>query len=52
MQHKLQEAEVAIRTATVRAEKAETRAKKIEDRVLLAKTIIGKWLDAKDDVIQ
>ena len=35
-----------------RPEKAETRSKKIEDELQLAKTEVGKWLDAKDNLIQ
>ena len=33
-------------------EEAKTRVKKIEGRLLLAKTEIAKWLDAKDEAIQ
>ena len=48
----MHEAEAGIRTATARAEEAETRVKKVEECLLLAKIEIGKWLEAKDKAIQ
>ena len=48
LNQRLQEAEAFTRSATVRAQEAKTRVKKIEERLLLAKTEIAKWLDAKD----
>mgnify|MGYP006957855544 CR=1 FL=1 len=51
-QQKLQQVEAAFKAAEARAEKAEIRSKKLEDRIQLAKTEIGKWLDAKDELIQ
>ena len=52
LQQKLQQVEAAFKAAEARAEKAEIRSKKLEDRIQLAKTEIGKWLDAKDELIQ
>ena len=52
LQQKLQQVQAALKEAEARAEKAETRSKKLEDRLQLAKTKVGKWLDAKDDLIQ
>ena len=46
LQQKLQEAKAA------RAEATETRSKNIEDQLQLAKPEVGKWLEAKDDLIQ
>ena len=48
----MQEAEASNRSATAQMEEAKTRVKKIEGRLLLAKTEIAKWLDAKDEAIQ
>ena len=46
----MQEAEASNRCTTARAEEAETRVQKIEER--LTKTEIARWLDAKDKAIQ
>ena len=46
----LQEVEASTQSAIVKAEEAETRVKKIEER--LTKTKIARWLDAKDKAIQ
>ena len=52
LQQKLQQAKATLKEAEVRAEKAKTGSKKIEDRLQLAKMEVGKWLDIKDDLIQ
>ena len=52
LQQKLQQAEAALKESAARAEAAETRSKNLEDRLQLAKTEVGKWLNAKDDLIQ
>ena len=39
-------------TVEARAEKVDTRSKNMEDWLQLAKTKVGKWLEAKDDLIQ
>ena len=48
----LQEVEASTQSAIVKAEEAETRVKKIKERLLLAKTVVAKWVDAKDGTIQ
>ena len=48
----MQDAEASTRSAIAQAEEAKTRVEKIEERLLLAKTEIAKWLDAKDAAIQ
>ena len=48
----LKEAEKTVEDATARATTVEQRVKKLEDLILLAKTEISKWLDAKDEAIQ
>ena len=52
LNQRLQEAEASTRSAIGWAEEAETRVKKIEERLLLVKTEIAKWLEAKDVAIQ
>ena len=52
LQHKLQQAEATIKDASDRAEKAESRSKKMEERILLAKIETGKGLYFKDVEIQ
>ena len=52
LQQKLEQAETTHKEAEARADKGETRSKKIEDRLQLAKAEVGKWLDAKDNLIQ
>ena len=48
----LQEAETKAHNATIIAEQAQSRVKKLEECIILAKTEINKWLDANDDAIQ
>ena len=52
LQQRLQEAKTEAHSAITRVEQAETTAKKLEERIILAKTEINKWLDAKDNAIQ
>ena len=52
LQQNLKQVETTCKQAEARAEKSETRSKKIEDRLQLAKAEVGKWLDAKDNLIQ
>ena len=52
LKQRLKEAEASTQSATTRAEEADARAKKIEERLLSAKTEVGKWLDAKDAEIR
>ena len=52
LNQRVQEAKASARSAIAWAEEVETRAKKIKEQLLLAKTKVGKWLDAKDYLIQ
>ena len=52
LQQKLEQAETTRKKAEARAEKPETRSKKIEDWLQIAKTEVGEWIDAKDNLIQ
>ena len=49
---RLREIEKKVDDATDRANQAEQRVQQLEDRIMLAKTGICKWLDAKDHPIQ
>ena len=51
-QQKLQETKKKAEDATARAEAVEHKVNQLEERIILAKTKISKWLDAKDDTIQ
>ena len=52
MEQKLEQAETTCREAGAQAKKSETRSRRIEDWLQLAKKEVGKCLDAKDSLIQ
>ena len=47
LNQRLQEAETSIWSTIAKVEEGKTRVKKIEERLLLAKAEVAKWLDAK-----
>ena len=52
LQQKLEQAETTRREAKALAERAKNKSRIIEDRLQVAKIEVGKWLDAKDNLIQ